>query len=91
MISVNTSDFGWNEIENKYYLVSYKQNKYFELNYVGRRIWEWAVSKKAFDDSEISCIVNALSEEYNKKASDIYDDVQAFLQSLKEIRALLEE
>ena len=86
---VRNPDFVFRRIGGEILLLPIRKNmgdleSIFALNEVGARLWEWLESERSVDD-----LAASVAGEFEVADSDAMTDVQAFLDSLQAIDAVI--
>lgn len=84
MYKINTTDFGWSEIDNEFIIYSTKLNTYYVLNETAKYIWEYLYN--SVDARKIDDIVQYLDTVYEIVDSEgVRQDVDNLISIFEEM------
>lgn len=85
MYKINKRDFGWNVIDENFYLCNDVLDKYYRMNEVAQDIWNFLIENP---NSEIKNICEKLMEKYECEKEQLEKDVNNFIKQLEKIEAI---
>lgn len=83
MYKINTTDFGWNQIDDDFILFSISKNTYYILNETAKSVWEFLYQET--DCCQKSDIISYLDQEYD------CDNIEKVTQDIEQLMSLFEE